>query len=184
MQDTPENNDTFAFERLPVSIEEIRDYTQKHFRQKEVKGHFIKRLSVWLIISFLRLLPYWLAYIFGTFIGRVLYCFKVGSHVASTNLDIVYGDTKSADEKKAIYKASLLNFGRVIINYMRLPFAGEAFWTKHCELVNEDVLKRAVNRKRGLYLSAGISACGILPEERWECPVTRQPLYQKASSIR
>jgi KDO2-lipid IV(A) lauroyltransferase len=155
LQDNIENNGTFAFERLPVSIEEIRDYTQKHFRQKEVKGHFIKRLSVWLIISFFRLLPYWFAYRIGTFIGRILYFLKIGKHVALINLDIVYGDTKSAGKKKAIYRASLLNFGRVIINYMRLPFAGEAFWTKHCELVNEDVLKKAVNRKKGVLFVGG-----------------------------
>ena len=155
LQDNIENNDTFAFERLPVSLEEIRAYTQKHFRQKEVKGHFIKRFSVWLVISFLKLLPHWLAYLIGTFIGKVLYFFKVGKHVALTNLDIVYGSAKSAEEKEIIYRASLLNFGRVIINYMRLPFAGETFWTKYCELVNEDVLKRAVNRKNGVIFVGG-----------------------------
>jgi len=155
MQDNCDINEAFFFDSLPVSIEEIQAYTQRHFLQKEVKGHFIKRFSVWLIISFLRLLPYWLAYYIGTFIGKVLYFLKVGSNVASTNLGIVYGDTKSASEKKAIYRASLLNFGRVIINYMRLPFAGEAFWTKHCELVNEDVLKRAVNKKKGVILVGG-----------------------------
>jgi KDO2-lipid IV(A) lauroyltransferase len=155
LKDNIENKDTFAFEHLPVSIEEVRDYTQKHFRQKEVKGHFIKRLSVWLIISFLRHLPHWLAYLLGTLLGKIFYFLSVGKHVALTNLDIVYGDTKSAEEKKAIYRASLLNFGRVIINYMRLPFAGETFWTKHCELVNEDVLKRAVNRKKGVIFVGG-----------------------------
>ena len=127
MQKNLENNDAFAFDRLPVSVEEIQTYTQMHFLQKEIKGHFVKRLSVWLIMSFFRLLPYWLAYRIGTFIGRILFFLKVGKHVALTNLDIVYGDTKSAGEKKAIYRASLLNFGLVIINYTRLPFAGKAF---------------------------------------------------------
>ena len=153
--DNGDNNGAFFFDNLPVSVEEIQAYTQRFFLQKEVKGHFVKRVSVWLIMSFLMLLPYRLAYHIGTFIGKVFYFLKVGSHVALTNLDIVYGDTKSASEKNAIYKASLLNFGRVIINYMRLPFAGEEFWTKHCELVNEDVLKRAVNKRKGVILVGG-----------------------------
>ena len=155
MPDNSDANNVFTFNRLPVSVEKIQAYTQMHFLQKEIKGHYVKRFSVWLIISFLRLLPHLIAYHIGTFIGNVLYFFNVGNHVALTNLDIVYGDTKSAEEKEAIYRASLLNFGRVIINYMRLPFAGEAFWTKHCELVNEDVLKKAVNRKKGVLFIGG-----------------------------
>ncbi len=121
MQENIENNDAFAFDRLPVSVEEIQTYTQMHFLQKEIKGHFIKRLSVWLIISFFKLLPYWLAYRIGTFIGRILYFLKTGKHVALTNLDIVYGDTKSAEGKKAIYRASLLNFGLVEDGGSSLP---------------------------------------------------------------
>jgi KDO2-lipid IV(A) lauroyltransferase len=155
MQDNRDIDDVFSFDSLPVSVEEIQAYTQKHFLQKELKGHFVKRFFVWLIISFLRILPYWLAYLIGTFVGKVLYFLKLESHVAFTNLDIVYGDTKSASEKDAIYKASMLNFGRVIINYMRLPFAGEKFWTKNCELVNEDVLKKAVNKKKGVIFVGG-----------------------------
>jgi Kdo2-lipid IVA lauroyltransferase/acyltransferase len=155
IKDNRDMNEAFFFASLPVSVESIQAYTRRFFPQKKVRGHFVKKNSVWLIISFLRLLPHWFAYHIGTFIGKVLYFLKVGSNVASMNLDIVYGDTKSASEKKAIYRASLLNFGRVIINYMRLPFAGETFWTKHCELVNEDVLKRAVNKKKGVIFVGG-----------------------------
>jgi KDO2-lipid IV(A) lauroyltransferase len=153
--DNSDTNETFAFKRLPVSAEEIQAYTQKFFPQKKIKGHFFKRFSVWLIISFLRLLPHWLAYHIGTLIGKGLCFFKTGRHVAFTNLNIVYADTKSMEEKQAIYKASLINFGHVIINYMRLPFAGEKFWTENCELVNEDVLKKAANRKKGVILVGG-----------------------------
>ncbi len=155
MQDRCDINESFFFDSLPVSVEEIQAYTQRYFSPKEVKGHFVKRFSVWVIISFLRLLPYSVAYHFGTFIGKALCFLKVGSNVALTNLDIVYGDTKSASEKQAIYRASLINFGRVIINYMRLPFAGEEFWTKHCELVNEESLKKAVNKKKGVIFVGG-----------------------------
>jgi KDO2-lipid IV(A) lauroyltransferase len=155
MQDNSSINEAFVFDNLPVSVEEIQAYTQRHFSPKEVKGHFVKRILVWIIISFLRLLPYGVAFHLGTFIGKILCFLKTGSNVASTNLDIVYGNTKSASEKEAIYKASLINFGHVIINYMRLPFAGEAFWTKHCELVNEEVLKKAVNKKKGVLFIGG-----------------------------
>jgi len=152
---TRNTTETFAFKSLPVSVEEIQAYIQNFFPQKKLNRHFLKRFTVWLIISFLRLLPHWLAYHMGTFIGKVLCFFKIGRHVALTNLTIVYADTKSMEEKQAIYKASLINFGRVIINYMRLPFAGEKFWTENCEMLNEDVLKNAANRKKGVIFVGG-----------------------------
>ena len=157
MQDNCDINAEFPFDNLPVSVEAIQAYTRRFFPQKEVRGNFVKKILVRIFITFLRLLPYGVAYHLGTFIGKILYFIKIRSNVASTNLDIVYGDTKSASEKKAIYRDSLINFGHVIINYMRLPFAGEAFWTKHCELVNGEVLKRAANKKKGVLEQSPVS---------------------------
>ena len=155
MQDHCDRNEAFAFNHLPVSIEAVQDYTRRFFPQKKIKGYFVKRTLIWIFITFLRVLPHRVAYYLGTFIGKILYFIKVKENIASTNLDIVYGDTKSASEKEAIYRSSMINFGHVIINYMRLPFAGEAFWKKHCELVNEDVLKNAANKKKGILLIGG-----------------------------
>lgn len=155
MQQTCDVNKVFFFGSLPVSVEAIQTYTRNFFPQKKVKGYFAQRISIWIFITFLRRLPWGVAFHIGTFIGNVLYLMKLRSHIALTNLDIVYGDTKSAAEKAAIYKKSLINFGHVIINYMRLPFAGEAFWTEHCELVNEDILKKAANKKKGVLLIGG-----------------------------
>ncbi|MEZ4578925.1 MAG: hypothetical protein R2875_13240 [Desulfobacterales bacterium] len=149
------SNDAFYFNRLPVSTEAIHAYTQEFFPPQKIKGHYIKRLFVGICIFLLRIMPHWLAYLVGTGIGKILYYARLRHHIAATNLDIVYGDTKSASEKQAIYKASLANFGRVIINYMRLPFAGEKFWTRHCELINEDILIKAANRKKGVIFVGG-----------------------------
>jgi len=155
MPDNSDINDAFFFDNLPVSVEAIQAYTRRFFPQKEIRGHFVKRILVRIVIFFFRRLPHGIAYHIGTFIGKSLYFFKLRNNIAATNLDIVYGDTKSASGKKAIYRDSLINFGHVIINYMRLPFAGEAFWTKHCELVNEDVLKKAANKKKGVLFIGG-----------------------------
>ena len=153
--DTMNSNEAFYFNRLPVSTEAIHAYTQQFFPPQKIKGHYIKRFFVGICIFLLRIMPHWLAYLVGTGIGKILYYARLRHHIAATNLDIVYGDTKSASEKQAIYKASLANFGRVIINYMRLPFAGEKFWTRHCELINEDILIKAANRKKGVIFVGG-----------------------------
>jgi len=70
-------------------------------------------------------------------------------------MDIVYGDKKTAKEKDRIYKASMINFGRVIINYLRLPYMGPSFWENNCSLNNELILKDVMNRRKGALLLAG-----------------------------
>ncbi|MDO9262943.1 MAG: hypothetical protein Q7U02_03185 [Desulfosalsimonadaceae bacterium] len=145
----------FAFDSLPVSVEMIQDYIQRFFPRNLEKGNWIQALLLKTALGLIRRLPISAAWYLGAFIGYSLYFIKIRSDVAAVNLDIVYGDTKSASEKKAIYKASLINFGHVIVNYLRLPFAGESFWSNHCELVNQAVLKEAINQKKGVLFVGG-----------------------------
>lgn len=145
----------FVFGELPVSVEAIQDHIQRFFPQNMEKGSWIQAILLKTAMGFIRRLSVNAAWNLGTFIGKSLYFFKLRSNIAFVNLDIVYGDSKSASEKNDIYKASLKNFGHVIVNYPRLPFAGEAFWANHCELTNEEVLKTAINRKKGVLFVGG-----------------------------
>lgn len=145
----------FVFGELPVSVEAIQDHIQRFFPQNMEKGSWIQAILLKTATGFIRRLSVNAAWHLGTLIGIILYFIKLRGHVAAVNLDIVYGDSKSEPEKMAIYKASLKNFGHVIVNYLRLPFAGEVFWTNHCEFTNEAVLKTAINRKKGVLFVGG-----------------------------
>lgn len=147
--------ETFAFDALPVSVETIQAHIQEFFPHTRERGSWIQSLLLKTALMLIRSLPAGVAWRLGKIIGNTLYFLKLRRHVAMVNIDIVYGDTKSAAEKNAIYRASLINFGQVIINYIRLPFAGKEFWADHCELVNESVLKEAINRKRGVLFIGG-----------------------------
>ncbi|PIP38971.1 MAG: hypothetical protein COX19_09730 [Desulfobacterales bacterium CG23_combo_of_CG06-09_8_20_14_all_51_8] len=145
----------FAFDALPVSVEMIQAHIQRFFPHTQEKGNWVQSLLLKTALTIVRWMPAVVAWWLGLIIGNILYFLKLRSHVAMVNLDIVYGGAKSASEKRAIYRASMVNFGHVIINYMRLPFAGKDFWANHCELVNEAVLKEAINRKRGVLFIGG-----------------------------
>jgi len=144
-----------SFPSLPVSSEEIQKYMAENFSQSHAKGNKFQKFFIHSMLTFIRSLSWNTAYLLGSLIGRCLFLLKIRSHVALTNLDIVYGGTKSKKEKMAIYKKSMINFGNVIINYMRLPVQGESFWRNHCELINEDVLKTAFNKKKGVVFIGG-----------------------------
>jgi len=143
------------FKDYPVPLEQVTAYTRKYSRPASVKGHYFTRLFIHLLLSFAQSLSWKGAFRVGTGIGKLLCWFNVRRDIAMINLDIVYGEGKSPAEKERIYKASLMNLGRVIINYLRLPFMGPTFWEKNCSWKNESILKDAMNRKKGVLLLAG-----------------------------
>ena len=143
------------FGELPVSAEAIQAHIQRFFPLKQEKESWIQAFLLKIALAFIWRLSVNAAWNLGTFIGNCLYLINIRRDVAAVNLDIVYGDTKSAFEKNAIYRASLINFGHVIINYLRLPFKGKSFWENHFEIVNEKVLKEAINRKKGILALGG-----------------------------
>jgi KDO2-lipid IV(A) lauroyltransferase len=144
-----------VFDTYPSPVEKIREYTRRYSRNSKVKGHYCIRIIITVLIFFARRLSWKGAYQIGKWIGKLFYHFKVRRNVAMTNLDIVYGDKKSTEEKDHIYRESLINCGRLIINYMRLPYMGESFWRDKCEWKNEYVLQEALNRKKGALLISG-----------------------------
>ena len=144
-----------VFSTYPAPLDLVTEYTQKYSRTAEVEGHYVTRVLIWLSLKFAQGLSWNSAYGLGKAIGLLLYWIKLRREVAMTNLDIVYGKDKSSREKDRIYKGSMINFGRVIVNYLRLPFMGPSFWEERCAWRNEHILKNALNRKKGALLIAG-----------------------------
>ncbi len=144
-----------AFDTYPAPLEQVTEYTTLHSRSADIKGYHLSKALMKLIKSFALCLSWKTAYRVGAWMGLILYRLRIRKHVAMTNLDIVFGDTKSAEEKELIYRESMINCGRVIINYLRLPYMGEMFWKEKCRWKNEEIFKSAMNRKKGALLIAG-----------------------------
>jgi len=147
--------DDIQFDAYPVSLERVTAYTRKYSRPAPIKGYYVTRIFIRLLLASAQRLSWKWAYRVGTGIGSLLYKLKIRRDVALINLDIVYGDKKSAREKEWIYKESMLNLGRMIINYLRLPYMGPSFWENNCDWKNESILKEVINRKKGVLLIAG-----------------------------
>jgi len=137
---------------FPWTQEQIRQYTLAHTRRVEVRGRYPTRIFVWLLLRFVRNLTWRGAYRLGALIGLAMHRLNIRRSVAMTNLDIVYGEAKTPAEKDEIYRQSLLNFGRQAVNYLRMPLMDDAFWQNDFRLINEDVLRRAYNRGKGVIL--------------------------------
>jgi lauroyl/myristoyl acyltransferase len=146
------------FDSYPATLEIVTDYTRRHSVRVEVTGQYAVRICLNLILTFAQALSWKAAYRLGKGIGLLFYCLRIRRKIAMTNLDIVFKDGKSRKEKIRIYKMSLINFGRVIINYLRIPFMGESFWRDHVEWKNEQLFREVMNRKKVHCLSQGISA--------------------------
>jgi KDO2-lipid IV(A) lauroyltransferase len=153
MQSKNQNN--LAFDTFPAPVEEVAQYIRKHSLEVTVRGHYGMRIFIRLLLFFAQALSWKAAYRVGKAMGLLFYTFRLRRQVAITNLNIVYGDTKSLQEKERIYKACLINFGRAIINYLRLPFMGESFWRNHCDWKSENRYREIMNRGKGALLIAG-----------------------------
>ena len=143
------------FDTYPAPVEKIADYVRAQSLQAEVRGHYLMRIFLKLLVIIARSLSWKVAYWSGKVIGLLFYTLGLRRQVAMTNLDIVYGTQKSPQEKKRIYRESLINLGRVIINYLRLPFMGTTFWRDHCEWKSEPMVREIMNRKRGAICISG-----------------------------
>jgi KDO2-lipid IV(A) lauroyltransferase len=155
MNRTDPNGSKPYFDYYPAPVERVTAYTRKYSKAPEVKGNLLTKIFLQLLVSGAMRLSWKMAYRLGGFIGLLLYRFRLRREVAMINLDIVYGRAKTKQEKEAIYKASLINLGRVIVNYLRLPFMGESFWRHNCEWKTEGRLKELMNRKKGALLLSG-----------------------------
>ncbi|NLH50584.1 MAG: hypothetical protein GX444_18570 [Myxococcales bacterium] len=146
-------------ETFPWSAEKMREYMAPYRETTAVKGNYLSRFFVWLITAIVLRLSWEGSYAFGRRVGLLLYWLKIRRPVARVNLDIAFGDTKTAAEKDEIYKQSLINLCRQVLNYLRVPLMDEAFWRDNFELVDEERIHEAYSRGKGvIFLGAHIGA--------------------------
>jgi len=143
------------FNTYPAPLDRVTAYTREHSLKVAVKGHYGLRVALRLLLWSARCLSWNGAYRVGKGIGLLLYMVRLRRKIAMVNLDIVFGDSKSPEEKDEIYKRSLINCGQVVINYLRIPYMGESFWRDHVTWKGEETLREIMNRKKGALLIAG-----------------------------
>ncbi|NLH48731.1 MAG: lysophospholipid acyltransferase family protein [Myxococcales bacterium] len=120
-----------------------------------VRGHHLQRALVWLLIKVACGLSWKNVEGLGAALGSLMYRLRIRKSVAMTNLDIVFGDRKTRAEKEAIYKASLINLCRHLLNYPRLARMDDAFWRESFPIENEELLRDAYNRGKGVIFTGG-----------------------------
>jgi len=139
---------------FPWTRERTRQYVEEMTRHRELKGHWITRMLIGMLGGFVRLLSWKGTDRLGTGIGYLLYWLRVRRDVAMINLDIAFGDRKTKAEKNEIYKQSLLNLGRHVLNYLRVPLMDDQFW-QDFEFANENLLREIYNRGKGIIFIGG-----------------------------
>ena len=150
-----EKIEKFNFYTYPVDLEIVKQYTQLYSRTLDTKE--TQRLLRWVIngLTWLCLKLTWrTAYNLGTAIGILLYHLRIRRKVAMVNLNIVFGQSKSKQELEHIYKTSMINIGRLILNYIRLPHQSPAFWKEKVHIVNMHLFSDALKENRGVIVLA------------------------------
>jgi Kdo2-lipid IVA lauroyltransferase/acyltransferase len=136
---------------LPWSVEKTREYLRTKAMPIDTRGHRGSKFLIAVLVFCIRKLSWEGADRLGTWIGRLLYRLRIRRDIAMTNLDIAFGDRKNPEEKEAIYKESLLNFARHMLNYLRAPLMDEKFWSAF-EVENEALIHELFRRKKGVIL--------------------------------
>ncbi len=150
---------TVPGQTVPWSPERIRAYIADSNRVVAVRGQRLTRLGVRLLTRLLCALSWENSYRLGRLIGLLLHRLGTRRRVAMVNLDLAFGDTKTPQEKQEIYKNSLINMGRQILNYIRVPLMNEKFWATRFALIGEDRIREAYGRGKGvIFLGAHIGA--------------------------
>lgn len=153
--DKPDRNGEFGPDKeFPWSLDEVNRYLRGMSQEIDTSGHLITKILVGTLLFFIRKFSWKGADRLGTCIGTIMYWLNIRKSIAMTNLNIAFKDTKTEEEKNAIYKGSLLNLGRHILNYMRVPLMDKKFWSGF-ELEGEDKLKEIFNRRKGLVILGG-----------------------------
>lgn len=142
---------------LPWPADQVREYMRARGPTIDTRGHLLTKLFGGAVVLFLRALSWEMADRLGSVIGWVLATLRVRRDVALTNLDIAYGDSKTRAEKLAIYKGSMLNFGRHILNYARAARMDEEFRRTRFEIEGdgEARIHEVMARGKGLLIVGG-----------------------------
>lgn len=143
------------FTRFPAPLGTIRAYVSANTRKAPAGGNPFAWRLIGLLLYLVQRLSWEQAYALGGFIGAWMAALRVRWGVARTNLDIVYGGRMDAVKKRRIYRASWINFGRVIVNHLRLPYMPPDFWKTHVRFPKERTLQDLYNTGRGVIMVCG-----------------------------
>ncbi len=140
---------------FPWSLEKTQEYTRTFNRRVEVKGHYLQRAFWASLIWLFRIMSPGLAYRVGSGLGRLLAALRIRRRVAMTNLDIVFGDKKTAAEKRRIYRDSMITFARLILSYARLPHMDKQKLLANFPIRNEHIIRECYNEGKGIVIVGG-----------------------------
>jgi Kdo2-lipid IVA lauroyltransferase/acyltransferase len=143
------------FTSFPASQEQVRAYVKANTRKVPTGGNILARKLIELMLKAVQRLSWKQAYALGEFIGAWMAALRIRWGVAYTNLGIVYGDSMDAAEKRRIYRASWINFGRVIVNHLRLPYMPSKFWETHVRFPKESILRDLYTAGQGIIMVCG-----------------------------
>ena len=155
MDSAKNNSKETVFKSFPAPVEQVKRYNLEHSRQVELKGRFLTRAMVALLLLLFRSLSLKWAYRIGKVLGELLYLFKIRKQVVMTNLDIAFGDSKSVAEKNEIYRKCVINVGRYVTNFFSLPYKDSDFWQNKCRITNKQALNNAYNKGKGVIIIGG-----------------------------
>jgi KDO2-lipid IV(A) lauroyltransferase len=136
---------------LPWSEEKTNAYLRRQAIEIDTSGHRVSKVLLAVLVFLIRRLSWTGTDRLGTWIGKLLCLFRARRDIAMVNLGIVFGDRKTPKEKQSIYKASMLNFARHMLMYLRTPQMDEKFW-KEFPVENEEVIHELFRRKKGVIL--------------------------------
>jgi Kdo2-lipid IVA lauroyltransferase/acyltransferase len=144
-----------AFTRFPAPLEQVKAYVGANSRKAKSAGNPLVGKLIRLLIRCVQALSWEQAFALGGYLGAAMAAMGIRRQVAAANLDIVYKGRLNAAEKRRIYKASWVNFGRVVINHMRLPYQPPDFWAAHVRFPQEQTLQALYGRGRGVIMVCG-----------------------------
>ncbi|MCZ7586567.1 MAG: lysophospholipid acyltransferase family protein [Deltaproteobacteria bacterium] len=92
----------------------------------------------------------------GTALGVLAYRLGIRRGVVMENLEFVFASEKtppdrrkSPEELQRIARATYANFGRVVVNYLRIFKQDDRFWAERTRCKNPEVLREALKRGKG-----------------------------------
>jgi len=112
--------------------------------------HFVKIVGI-----LVRLLPSSVALGLGSMVGCLIYYFDIKHRsLAYGNLKIAFSKSKTPNEIKRINKQIFRNFGRNLIELLRLPLMNAAKFKECVHLQGKEHIDEALKKKKGVILLA------------------------------
>ncbi|MEJ2643167.1 MAG: lysophospholipid acyltransferase family protein [Desulfosarcinaceae bacterium] len=144
-----------AFTSFPAPLEQVRAYVLANTRKAREEGHPVAKALLKLLVRRVQKLSWEQAYQLGGLIGTMMAGFRIRWGVARANLCLVYGDRLTKSDMWRLYQATWINFGRVIVNHLRLPYQPARFWRHQVRFPKERMLRHLYADGRGLIFVVG-----------------------------